>query len=88
MLVIDEKYDGVTNHQVVVALCGRLGGNGPSFVLYFNFFAMDAFHLFQKRQKKWFKINKINNLLMKVVQDPFPKLLSNQKMKSVLLDPH
>jgi hypothetical protein len=25
MLVIDEKYDGVTNHQVVVALCGRLG---------------------------------------------------------------
>jgi len=25
VLVIDEKYDGVTNHQVVVALCGRLG---------------------------------------------------------------
>jgi len=25
MLVIDEKYDGFTNHQVVVALCGRLG---------------------------------------------------------------
>jgi hypothetical protein len=25
MLVIDEKYDGVTNHQVVVALCGRFG---------------------------------------------------------------
>jgi hypothetical protein len=23
VLVIDEKYDGVTNHQVVVALCGR-----------------------------------------------------------------
>jgi hypothetical protein len=25
VLVIDEKYDGVTNHQVVVALWGRLG---------------------------------------------------------------
>jgi len=58
MLVTNEKYDGVTNHQVVVALCGRLGvfgllgGNGPSFVLYFSLFAMDAFHLFQKRKRK------------------------------------
>jgi hypothetical protein len=24
VVVIDEKYDGVTNHQVVIALCGRL----------------------------------------------------------------
>jgi hypothetical protein len=25
VLVIDEKYDGVTNHQIVATLCGRLG---------------------------------------------------------------
>jgi len=25
VLVTDEKYDGVTNHQIVAALCGRLG---------------------------------------------------------------
>jgi hypothetical protein len=25
VLAIDEKYDGVTNHQVVTTLCGRLG---------------------------------------------------------------
>ncbi len=93
VLVIDETYDGVTNHQVVAPLCGRLGVFGLFGVMAKILCCTLAFLQWMlsicfKKGKKRFKTNKINNLLMKVVQDPFPKLLSNQKMRSVLLDPH
>ncbi len=55
VLVTHENYDGVTNHQVMAALCGRLGGFAwgecSSFVLYFSLFAMDALHLFFLKKK-------------------------------------
>jgi hypothetical protein len=74
VLVIDEKYDGFTNHQVVAALCGRLGVFGLLGVMAQVLSCTSAFLqwmlsiCFQKNKKRFM----INNLCMIVVQDPHP----------------